>query len=149
MSIIKQPSNIKNGILAQIRYVVDRLTYSDIKTILSPCCKPTFSFEGDMRCSFTSEDGGVYGTKFIGVTIIAPSLGGKDVIAILSSTTFGGGSYQNITLDFKGIWTGDLQTSWENSNANFTAYLSLLPKTGSKVLRVSEPIEITGMPNCD
>ena len=38
MSIIKQPSNIKNGILAQIRFVVSKQLYKAIKYLLDPCC---------------------------------------------------------------------------------------------------------------
>lgn len=148
MAFISTKSNIKNSILGFIRHLVSKIVYKDVELLLSPCCKPIFTFES-MNCGFTPGDGGVYGTRFLNATILVPGLSNKTVIAILSSDLFGGSSYQNITLDSNGSWSGTLQTSWENSTSDFTATLSILTKDGSRVLRVSDPISVTGMPNCD
>lgn len=139
---------MKNTVLSIVKKLLPSYQYKDVKKVLNSCCKPSFSFDS-MSCAGTSGDGGVHGTKFLGATISYKEFAGKDVIAILASTSFGGGSYQNITLDAAGNWSGDLQTSWKLSAPDFKATLSLLTKDGSVVLATSDEFTIENMPNCD
>lgn len=82
MSIIKQPSNIKNGILAQIRFVVSKQLYKAIKYLLDPCC----AVDNMTGIAFT--DFKISGTKQSqDVTVIilsgnSPYLVGKAVITL-------------------------------------------------------------------
>jgi hypothetical protein len=139
----KKISNTKFAILNFVKNLVSKALYNDIKRLLEPCCVPSIVF-GTFSCDTTDE---VTGVLLEDVTITATGFSNKTVTAILTSTDASGGVIQEITFDERGIWEGDLQSSWfAYADGDITVKLSLLSEN-SEVLVFSEEQTIT-IPNC-
>lgn len=133
-------------ILNFLKEVVDKFTLRDISLLLHPCCRPVVTFD---TFSCTS-DNTAWGILFENVTVTFRPLAGQTVTLILTSTdnSGGGGAIAVVELDAAGSWTGNLQSSWWNSDGEQTVTLSIIG-AGSRVVSSSEPQELTGLPNCD
>lgn len=140
--------NFKQLILAiakPLLWAKYRQVYWDLEVLLSPCCIPTIVFDTDTCATGNTAQG----VLFQNVVITDTTLINKTVTAILTSTdnSGGGGVIQQITFNSQGIWTGDLQSSWWNSDGTQTVTLTLIVD-GSKVIRVSDAQTIN-VQNCD
>lgn len=144
MAFYKTPSNIKTSILNFVKNLLSKQMTKDIDTILSPCCVPTIVFGTD-SCS---SDDTANGVLFSDVTITATSLANQTCTLILADVDMGGGAITTITFDNVGVWEGDIQTSWWNSDGEQTLYIILIPEN-SRVLHKSVPFEVTGINNCN
>lgn len=144
MAFYTIPSNIKISILNFVKHLLPKQTIKDIDAILSPCCIPTIEFGTD-SCD---DDDTAWGVRFNDVTITATSLVNQTCTLILADVDMGGGAINTITLDGNGKWTGNIQTSWWNSDGEQTLYIILIPEN-SKIAYKSVPFEVTGINNCD
>lgn len=144
MAFYKTPSNIKTSILNFVKHLLSKQMTKDIDAILSPCCVPTIVFGTD---SCDSDDT-ANGVLFSGVTVTATSLANQTATLILADVNMGGGAIKTITFDGNGVWEGDIQTSWWNSDGEQTLYITLIPEN-SRVVYKSVPFEVTGINNCD
>lgn len=119
------------------KYLVDQ-----IADLLHPCCIPDIQFD-KFECNW---DGNVWGVLLTGVVISAPVLANKQVLVILEATEQTGGVLQDVPLDSKGEWKGNLKSSWGASLSTLTVVGGLQDK------RIFYPFPtktLTGVPNCD
>jgi hypothetical protein len=145
MAFLKQPSNYKTSLLAQLKHIVSKTMYNDFKTILEPCCIPSVTYD-TFTCGSNTN---VIGVIFENVSISFPKLAGNTCkVFIVSSTEPEGGVINTITLDSLGNWTGSLQTSWYNSPSTINVQLLLLAFK-SRVVYKSDVTSLTGVDNCD
>ena len=149
MNTIGIYSNTSSAILNFVKNLVSKKTYKDISLLLHPCCKPTVTL-GTLSCGSLE---GVQGVLFTGVTVSDPALANKSVQLILSAPEYlQHGGIQNATLDAKGFWTGNIQTSFEGASKpnpyTLSLTLTIIPDT-LDVVRKSEVQVITTVINCD
>jgi len=50
MAFLKQPSNYKTSLLAQLKHIVSKTMYRAIEILLNPCCTPVIS-SVDVECT--------------------------------------------------------------------------------------------------
>ena len=125
--------------------MVSKTMYNEIRQILEPCCVPSFTFS-TYSCDSTDA---AWGIVFQDVTISAPALANMTVkVILMDDSTTGGGVINNVTFDSVGSWTGDLQSSWWNSDGSQTIYPYILT-SDSRVIYTSPAQSLTSLPNCD
>jgi hypothetical protein len=144
----KLTSQRRSNILNTIQRVVSFSIYNDIALLLAPCCIPTVDF-GTFSCTGTD---GVYGIKFSNVIIIDTALAGKTCQVYFSAPEYpDAGVINTITFDKNGMWTGNLQSSFEGafqpSPVIVTVTVTLIAN-GYNVIHQSVPVALS-MPNCD
>jgi hypothetical protein len=142
-------SNTSTTILNFIRNLVSKTVYNNIKSILSPCCSVSVTFD---TFSCASAPGCVYGVKFTNVKISDSSFANKTVQLFITAPEYNWASVATtVTLDSQGKWTGDLYSSFEGCTKpnpfTLTVTVTLLP-TDLSVVHRSTLIELS-VPNCD
>lgn len=131
------PSNVATSIRAFVKNIVKKSIFKDISALLEPCCQATFTFDAE-GCG-TGEY--AQGVEFTGCTITCTKLAGKTALMWLVSTEHDGGATQYITFDSDGVWTGDIQTSWENSDGTETIKI-YLQEEGQRVTYTTEEQDV-------
>ena len=145
MAFLKEPSNYKTSLLAQVKRLFGKRLYNDFKALLEPCCTVAVTYD-TFTCASTD---GVTGVKFENVTISFPKLANHTLqVFLISSTQPDGGVITTITLDSDGNWNGDLQTSWYNSTSAIDVQLIVMEET-SRIVYKSAVASLTGVDNCD
>jgi hypothetical protein len=148
MSTTQITTPVKNSILAFVKNIVSKRIYKEINLLLSPCCKPVVDF-GTYSCASVVNMNGVL---FTGVKISDPALANKSCkVFITAPEAPTSGVLNHITLDSKGYWTGNLQSSIEGAGLPspivYSAVLTLIPD-GYNVAHQSD-VQVLSLPNCD
>lgn len=136
---------IKKEILNFVKNLVNKSTYNDINTLLTPCCKPTLEIEaGNFSCTGNSY------TLFENVNVTT-NYKNKPVTLLFTFTQVGSNTYTsalNVTTDANGVWSESVTMwSWVTSGTVDVTVGVIIE--GSQVVITSDPITVTGVPNCD
>jgi len=140
-----QPTNIQFAILNFIKNLVTKSIYNDIKILLDPCCKPSLAIAEDFACTGNSY------TVFGDVTVSFPKFKNKNVTLLFTFSQPDRPDFisaEVVTLDSKGTWN-DSVTMWSWVDAGTATVTVGVIVDGSKVVSTSDPITVTGIPNCD
>ena len=135
---------VVNNVLAFVKPFASKALQKDISALLHPCCKPLV----EITTSNCSTCGGCF-VKFTNVVITDTTLRSTRVTAILEDIVTNGGGITQFSFDAEGVWTGDITTNVINYPSNSGTFTLTLIPDGFKVARVSDPVVVTGISNCN
>ena len=144
MAFYKVPSAIKRSINAFLLHILPLQMRKDINSILDPCCIPTLEMTNNVACTGNSY------TVFQDVTVTT-DLPNTTATLIFTFTEPNGDvsvATEIVTFDANGVWDGEiLLTTWiDDGDVDVT--VGVIPN-GSRVVRTSASISLTGVTNCD